>query len=109
VYTSNGGSDGFTVSFSIDNNTTGISDSQESVKNVIAYPNPTNGATTIKLQNENEAQIELIDITGRKIMNLKVPSYSNSVQINLSNLNSGFYQLVISENDKVSFVKIEKY
>lgn len=109
VYTSNGGSDGFTVSFSIENNTTGISDSQESVKNVIAYPNPTNGATTIKLQNENEALLELIDITGRKIMNLKVPSYSNSVQIDLSNLNSGFYQLVITENDKVSFVKIEKY
>ncbi len=109
VYTSTGGSDGFTVSFSVENNTTGISDSQESVQNIMAYPNPTNGATTLKLQNENEAQIDVIDITGRKIMILKVPSYSNSVQIDFSNLKSGFYQLVVTENDKVSIAKIEKY
>jgi hypothetical protein len=109
VYTSNGGSDGFSVSFSIESNTTGISNSQESVENIIAYPNPTNGSTTIQLQNEHNAQIELIDITGRKIMNLKVPSYSNSVQLDLTNVKAGFYQLVVTANDKVYFVKIEKY
>lgn len=107
-YISNGGSDGFVVSVAIDNNTTGILDSQETIKKVVAYPNPTNGATTINIQNENEAKIELIDVTGRTVMNLKVPSYSNSVQIDLSNLKAGFYQLVVTENEKVSFVKIEK-
>lgn len=109
VFTSNGGNDGFTVSFTVDNNTTGISNSQESSQKILAYPNPTQGVTNIKLNNENKAQIDLIDPTGRTILSQEIPAYSNTVQLNLSNIKSGIYQLVITEKEKINYVRIEKY
>ena len=54
---------------------------------IIIYPNPTEN--TLNIETRLDVEIELWDMAGRKILN------TNDIRIDLSNLNSGVYNLII--------------
>ena len=66
-----------------------LSITEHSLKNIKIYPNP--ASTYIKvLTNDLIQQIEILDLTGRKILN------TNSAYINLQNFQKGYYLMHIS-------------
>jgi len=70
---------------------------------VKVYPNPvTNGVLNLLMENADEVNVELFDITGKKVLSVKTASKS----INVSNLKAGVYILKIKEFDKLSTNKI---
>ncbi|MGV3610483.1 MAG: T9SS type A sorting domain-containing protein [Fluviicola sp.] len=67
------------------------------------YPNPaTNG---FFISNTQNAQIEIYDVFGRKVLDI---DHYNGAEINSSDLNTGLYQVVIKQNDEVVISKLEK-
>ena len=71
-----------------------------SVADVNIYPNPSEGEITIdcsKLNVEN-AQIEVMDVTGKTMANYKLDS-NLKVQINLDSYANGVYQVKIHTED----------
>jgi len=70
------------------------------------YPNPFNDVFTIE-QNENrKLQVEIMDITGRRIYSGVLTSRTN--QVALGELKSGVYILQIADGDKVAYFKVVK-
>ncbi len=67
---------------------------------VVAYPNPTKGNTTLRVVTpfENDATIEVVSATGQILEVLAMPAGSNSKEINLSKYQPGFYFLNIKYN-----------
>jgi len=70
--------------------------------NTSVYPNPSNGIFTIKdLQDfDNQVNIEIIDITGRKISNFHYSKINTNLTIDLSKQNSGIYIIKLSNNQQ---------
>jgi agmatine deiminase len=73
-------------------------------------PNPTNGITAINLDLEESkaVAIELYNMTGRKVMEIKEQNYlsgSNTVSLNLNNLQNGIYFCEIIVEGKVMVSK----
>lgn len=61
------------------------------------YPNPTAGWLTINAENlNNEASIQIIDLTGKKVLNQIVQPSTQSLKINLTDFASGIYILRIT-------------
>jgi hypothetical protein len=77
-------------------------------KEIIVYPNPTKNIITIDLNDVSANEIELMDLSGRKIFVAKIDnSYEKS--IDLSDFSSGIYYLNVIMNEKlVEIVKIVK-
>ncbi len=75
-----------------------------------AFPNPANDNITISYNNPtNEAaSYEVISMTGQLVQSEKLNSVSgiNKQNITLSNLESGFYFVVLTVGDKTSYQKI---
>ena len=71
-----------------------------SVADVNIYPNPSEGEITIDCSNLNveNAQIEVMDITGKTMANYKLDS-NLKVQINLDSYANGVYQVKINTED----------
>ncbi|MEZ4885669.1 MAG: T9SS type A sorting domain-containing protein [Chitinophagales bacterium] len=64
-------------------------------------PSPAHDYATIKFQNPNqkEHQIEVFDLIGNKVK-YQSKIYKNEAQIDVSNLDSGFYLYFILHNNK---------
>ena len=62
------------------------------------FPNPTKDFASIKLENNLPSELILMDISG-KILIEKI--FTNSLNINLSNLNNGIYFLSVSNNFQI--------
>ena len=60
------------------------------------YPNPTKGDLTINGEFNSDAQIRVIDQTGREI--ISALSLSNGSKIDLSSINKGLYSVEITNN-----------
>ncbi|MBP9082850.1 MAG: T9SS type A sorting domain-containing protein [Bacteroidia bacterium] len=80
----------------------------DATNEIIVYPNPSSGITTIVFNNQGNisGKIEVTDMSGRVVMN--IPSFTdNKVQLDLNLLGSGIY-LVKSEltTGKKYFAKI---
>ncbi len=70
------------------------------------YPNPTTNVLNINLGDYNNAQIQVLDITGKTIFNTNTTNTTNS--INVSSFNKGVYFIKITTNNKTitkQFVK----
>ncbi len=80
-------SETFTVNSSV-----GIDDDLKSQLSI--FPNPTNGAVSIKL--EGEFLITIYDARGRLIIQEQV---SNNTELNLTNYESGVYFVKINKDD----------
>jgi hypothetical protein len=70
------------------------------------YPNPANSEVTISVDNKYHVQsIQMMDITGREVKNLTA---NNVVNINISDLKSGYYILNIQTTEGVISSKLIK-
>ncbi|MBA3681322.1 MAG: T9SS type A sorting domain-containing protein [Bacteroidetes bacterium] len=73
---------------------------------IILYPNPTNGNITVELNNESGKAIEVIDITGRVVLN--VFSSENKVKVNINDLSNGIYYVKVTNDNVINIIKIIK-
>ncbi|MFM7903078.1 MAG: T9SS type A sorting domain-containing protein, partial [Bacteroidota bacterium] len=77
-----------------------------------AYPNPTEGETTIEFVSENEsvATIELYDLTGAKVAsvfnNTVAANSTNTVNFNTGNLSHGTYFVRLTVDGKSAFTRL---
>ena len=57
------------------------------------YPNPNNGIFTLAydLKNNNEATVQLIDVTGKIVFTTNIDNIDSILQINTNQLQSGIY------------------
>lgn len=73
------------------------------------YPNPTNDYIHVALLNEKQdAEITLFDLTGKSILTQQINQLGNSI-IDLSGLSSGSYLVRIQTANSVSTQRIVKY
>jgi hypothetical protein len=70
------------------------------------YPNPTSAIIHVETQHERNTQVQLFDITGRKIMEDKFNGHH--IQLNISHLSPSIYLLKVSDAGKTSILKIAK-
>ncbi len=81
---------------------TGVNDFEISSVNVELYPNPNSGSfnLTIDLPSEALIEMQLFDVTGRKVMDIQPTAYNkgiNQIEVNNThNLERGFYILSIN-------------
>lgn len=80
--------------------TVGLSDN--TIENVVMYPNPSNGSFTIK-GNFSKGNVEVTDLTGKTVYAAEISSGTNIV---LNDVKSGVYMVKLSANDKTSVQKI---
>ncbi|AFL80535.1 fungalysin family metallopeptidase (M36) [Aequorivita sublithincola DSM 14238] len=84
----------------------GVSEFGNLENNFIVYPNPSNGAITIKSRSDvGEATIAIFDMNGRKVFNQKV-ELQESATINASGLTSGIYLMQINSADRSQTTKL---
>jgi len=77
---------------------------------LVAYPNPTSGILNIEFTiTEDEIYtIELINSSGKVIMEQRINVLGGKFEIDMSGLNSGFYVLKAMTNKKVQLTKVIK-
>jgi hypothetical protein len=73
---------------------------------VKVFPNPTGGLVNIEFTNGGVKSVEVLDITGRIILN--VPVTAGNSQVDISNLSNGIYYVRIQTKDAVEVVKLNK-
>lgn len=69
------------------------------------YPNPASHTINIFIPKENESEnhtLVIFDLYGRKVEETEVPSNTSTIQINVSDWNSGLYTAISSYNGKIS-------
>jgi hypothetical protein len=71
---------------------------------IAIYPNPTNGIFTINNYALGDRNVEIFDITGKKLFTQKIADALNHI-IDISHLHSGIYILQI-DNEKIKIIKI---
>jgi len=69
------------------------------IKSISVYPNPSNGIFTIKTRDLSNAEISIYDIFGRKIINQKLISKTENIDI--SNYNNGIYILSVKIGNQI--------
>jgi len=67
--------------------------------NILIYPNPTKDKIYISTSNNESYKVEILDLLGRMLT-----SASTSNEIDISHLNTGFYYLLITEQDRSSTI-----
>lgn len=74
------------------------------------FPNPTAGAFTVRLSNENldPLKVRIVDLNGREVWNQTYDKNATNLEakIDLSGLETGFFILQASQGDRVSTRKI---
>ncbi len=88
--------------------TTGVDNVSGSAIGLIAYPNPVKEVLTVNMQGvrANNAQLTIIDITGKIVRSMAVVSDKN--EINMNGLSSGVYILKYSDDAHTEMTKITK-
>ncbi|MCH2224261.1 MAG: T9SS type A sorting domain-containing protein [Crocinitomicaceae bacterium] len=62
------------------------------------YPNPSLGAVTIEYSNESAFNVVIMNAQGKVVMSPK-GSFSKTAQLDLSDLNAGYYFVTVSDSD----------
>ncbi|MFM2227687.1 MAG: hypothetical protein RL664_1030 [Bacteroidota bacterium] len=68
----------------------------ENSSTISVYPNPSNGSIRINSNMALPYNIEVFDLSGRKVQDMKM--FQNNTDINLDNLAKGAYQIRVSNN-----------
>lgn len=80
----------------------------DSKRNILAYPNPTNGILKLNSDNSLIKEASVFDLAGKQVYNSKFSSL-NTVDLDLKPLETGLYLLkVTSESGKTETMKIMK-
>jgi 1,4-alpha-glucan branching enzyme len=69
---------------------------EETSSTLSVYPNPSNGNIRINSNLALPYNIEVFDLSGRKVQDMKV--FQSNTEINLENLSKGAYQIRVSNN-----------
>lgn len=94
----------YTSTLVVNENTTDIDSHEDFYDFVTVYPNPTNGILYLK-NNKNVNKISVIDIRGKMVMQFS----ANFENINISNLQSGIYSIIITADNKNFVNRVIKY
>ncbi len=86
--------------------TLGLDDHKAAVS-VQVYPNPSTGKMTVKNNNSEISEIQLIDLSG-KIVYTKSAS-GNELVIDISSLNKGLYLLKVQTQNGTETIRVEKF
>lgn len=89
------------ISFNIGNNTLGVKTDEIKENKIIIYPNPSKDIFEIQSE-ENITEVQLFDMIGRQLKNLKITNKS----VDVSNIKTGNYLLLIKTNNTLSTHKI---
>jgi hypothetical protein len=73
-----------------------------------AFPNPTEGLTTIQGLLEGEAEITVFSVTGAKLISKKVVA-TNRTQLDLRALKAGVYLISLTQGDEHRLLRISKH
>lgn len=65
------------------------------------FPNSTNDFITINFKNQDNPQISIYDITGKKMSKYQQFNSANQLQIDVTTFDSGIYFLKIQEENNV--------
>jgi hypothetical protein len=65
------------------------------------YPNPNNGSMTLEYSINNDARLEIMDITSTLVGTYNLPVTSNTIQIKNDNLQNGIYLYRVISNNAV--------
>ncbi len=76
--------------------------------NFTIHPNPTTGELTITSAGNGISNIEILDVTGRKLSSHPLVIPSSYQKFDLSNLNKGIYFIKIDTNQGVIIKKVVK-
>jgi hypothetical protein len=75
--------------------------------NFFVYPNPANNQITIKQQSPlKNSVVEVRDVMGRVVLTQRITNTTTTVTLDISELNSGVYFIVLSSNNSTSIKKI---
>ena len=69
------------------------------------YPNPFKSNLTIELPSKESVQIKILDVVGRTLKNYSI---NNNTTLNLNDLSSGSYIIIIQEGAKNHYQRIQK-
>jgi hypothetical protein len=72
----------------------------------LVFPNPANEFVYVNLHSQNTADIIITDNMGRAVYNETIIPSTNQLQINLQNIESGYYILYIRQSEKQFIQKI---
>lgn len=77
-----------------------LSNEDFTINSIVVYPNPTEGIFTLSYGNLKPQQIDVFDVTGKKLLTL-LESYisENQMQFNITTASSGIYFVKISSNE----------
>jgi hypothetical protein len=84
----------------------GMQEMTTTLAGVRVYPNPTGGVFTIELNNGADKNIQVLDVTGRVILNNV--SKSDRIDVNINNLSNGIYYVKIQSQNAVEVIKVLK-
>ena len=72
------------------------------------YPNPFSDIINIDFStNQIAGIVKILDVSGREVLNRKV-NHNKSIEINLSEVQSGVYIVSLETNGEMRFAKIVK-
>ncbi len=75
----------------------GIFSNSKLFKQLIAFPNPTNGVLNLELKGESDKNVEVYNLLGEKVLSVTLLTTSNS--IDLSGLTNGIYTVKVKSNE----------
>jgi hypothetical protein len=83
-----------------------LNENAGNLKDLMIYPNPTNGIFTVELNNGALKNIEVMDVTGRVV--LSSSATSDKVELSITGLAVGIYYLRIQSDNAMQVVRIVK-
>lgn len=75
----------------------GIFSNSKLFKQLVAFPNPTNGVLNLQLKGESDKNVEVYNLLGEKVLSVTLVPTSNS--IDLSSLTNGIYTVKVTSTE----------
>ncbi|HRE77692.1 MAG TPA: T9SS type A sorting domain-containing protein [Flavobacterium sp.] len=86
-----------------------LSNQNFEVNSIVVYPNPTKGLFTLSYGNFKPQQIEIYDVTGKRILSVDNTKLNeNQTELNLSDVSNGIYFIKISHENGQTVKRIIK-
>jgi hypothetical protein len=82
---------------------TGVNDNQQNTFKV--FPNPANNSVTIQREGIEQADLRILDITGRIFISYTIPYGETQIRLDVSRLSSGSYVVEINNETKSLIIK----
>jgi hypothetical protein len=81
-------------------------ENMENVNTISSFPNPTSGQLTLTGIADGNWQINITDITGREVMNNRANTNNGRIELDLSSLAVGQYQVTLTTASEMQTTKV---